>query len=329
VVVSPSSCIVIKCVVSGGALRQMTITVTRTAEVQATARSVLPLAVGVGVYLLLLFVGNRLLGDPDTHWQITIGNWILAHGMVPKSDIYSFTMAGQSWISTQWLAQVAFALAHRVAGWTGPVVLAAGTIAATFALLAKFLSARLTPAGTVMIVVGAWVLTAAHLVARPHVLALPVLVMWVGGLIAAADRGEAPSPWLLPLMTLWANLHGGFVFGLALIAPIALDAVWRKDPAARKSLAWRWIGFACAALAASCITPYGWNALLASGKILSLGHAADQRMASGQFRPPRRFRNMPTGVAGARAVARRRAAAAADRAAARSSTHGVERRAKS
>ena len=46
-----------------------------------------------------------------------------------------------------------------------------------------------------------------------------------------------------------------------------------NDLAARKSLAWRWLGFACAALAASCITPYGWNALLASGKILSLGQA--------------------------------------------------------
>jgi hypothetical protein len=51
---------------------------------------VLPLAIGAGVYLLLLFAGNRLLGDPDTQWQITIGQWILTHRMVPESDIYSF-----------------------------------------------------------------------------------------------------------------------------------------------------------------------------------------------------------------------------------------------
>lgn len=251
----------------------MTMTVTGAAETPASARRVLPLAVGVGVYFVLLFAGNKLLGDPDTQWQITIGRWILANGMVPESDFYSFTMAGQPWISTQWLAQVGFALAYSVAGWTGPVVLAAGAVAVAFALLTKFLSARLTPASTVMIVAGALVLTAAHLLARPHVLALPVLVAWAGGLIAAADRGESPSPWLLPLMTLWANLHGGFVFGLALIVPIALEAVLRNAPAARKSLAWRWMAFACAALSASCITPYGWNTLLASAKILSLGEA--------------------------------------------------------
>jgi hypothetical protein len=251
----------------------MTMTVTGATEAPVSARSVLPLAVGVGVYFLLLLAGNKLLGDPDTLWQITVGQWIIDHRAVPETDIYSFTMRGQPWISTQWLAQVLYAKSYAVAGWSGPVMLAAGAIAATFALLAKFLSARLTTAATMMIVAGALLLTAAHLLARPHVLALPVLVAWAGGLIAAADRGEAPSPWLLPLMMLWANLHGGFVFGLALIAPIALDVMWRQAPAARKSLAWRWIGFACAALAASCITPYGWNALLASAKILSLREA--------------------------------------------------------
>ena len=95
----------------------------------------------------------------------------------------------------------------------------------------------------------------------------------IGGLIAAADRRGAPSFWLLPLMALWANLHGGFVFGLVLIAPIALDAVLNADVKLRKALALRWAAFALAALVLSCCTPYGWNSLLASQKILALGAA--------------------------------------------------------
>ena len=61
----------------------------------------------------------------------------------------------------------------------------------------------------------ALVLSAGHFLARPHVLALPVMLAWVGGLLSASERREAPSFWLLPLLALWANLHGGFVFRFA------------------------------------------------------------------------------------------------------------------
>jgi len=251
----------------------MTLSIANTAEAASPTRGLLPLWVGAGVYALFLLAGNRLLIDPDTMWQITVGQWIIDHRAVPETDVYSFTMRGQPWISTQWLAQVLFAKAYAIAGWSGPVVLAASAIAATFALLAKFLSRRLSESTTLVFIAAALALTVPHLLARPHVLALPLMVMWVGELIAAADRRGAPSLWLLPLMALWANLHGGFVFGLMLVVPIALDAVVSADVKSRKSLALRWAGFGMAALIASCCTPYGWNSLLASQKILALGSA--------------------------------------------------------
>ena len=92
-----------------------------------------PLWVGVGVYALFLLAGNRLLIDPDTMWQVTVGQWILDHRAVPETDVYSFSMRGQPWISTQWLAQVLYAKTYAMSGWSGPVVLAASAIAATFA----------------------------------------------------------------------------------------------------------------------------------------------------------------------------------------------------
>src|SRR6266576_3948945 len=253
--------------------RPMTISVANIAEDASPLRGLLPLWIGVSIYLLFLLAGNRLLIDPDTMWQITVGQWILDHRAVPQTDVYSFTMYGQPWISTQWLAQVAYATAYAIAGWSGPVVLAASGIAATFALLANFLIRRFSESTTLVFIAAGLALSVPHLLARPHVLALPVMVAWVGGLIAAADRRGAPSFRLLPLMALWANLHGGFVFGLVLIAPIALDAVLSADASSRKPLALRWAAFALAALAAGCCTPYGWNSLLASQKILGLGAA--------------------------------------------------------
>jgi hypothetical protein len=251
----------------------MTMAVVNTAEDARPMRGLLPLWVGVLAYALLFLAGDRLLIDPDTQWQITVGQWILDHRAVPETDVYSFTMRGQPWISTQWLAQVLYAKAYAWAGWTGPVVLAAAASAATFALLARFLSRQLSESAAIVFVSVALALTAPHILARPHVLALPVMVAWIGGLIAAADRHGAPSFRLLPLMALWANLHGGFVFGLVMIAPIALDAVVNAQAPLRRQLVLRWVGFAAAALVASCCTPYGWNALLASRKILALGSA--------------------------------------------------------
>ena len=254
-------------------VRAMTLSIAYAADDARASRGSLPLWVGVGVYVLLIVLGNGLLNDPDTLWQIKVGQWILDHHAVPETDIYSFTMQGQPWISTQWLAQVIYAELFAIAGWSGPVVLAAIAIAATFALIARQVGRHLSETATLVVVAIGLALTVPHLLARPHVLAMPLMVMWIGGLIDAADRRAAPSFALLPLIALWANLHGGFVFGLFLIGPIALDALVGAEASSRKALAARWAAFGCGALIASCATPYGWNALLASGKILNLGAA--------------------------------------------------------
>ncbi len=242
----------------------------------------------------VLLAGNRLLIDPDTMWQITVGQWIIDHRAVPETDVYSFTMRGQPWISTQWLAQVLYAKAYAIAGWSGPVVLAAGAIAATFALLARFLNRRLSESTTLVFVAAALALTVPHLLARPHVLAMPVMVVWVGGLIAAADRRGAPSFWLLPLMALWANLHGGFVFGLVLIAPIALDAVIGADATERES---RWCcAGRCSASGAGCGLLHALWLECAAGVAKDSGArqraAADHGMAADRIRRPRRVRDL-------------------------------------
>jgi len=251
----------------------MTLAAADTMRDTQAMRGSLPLWVGVVTYAVLIISGDRLLLDPDTQWQITVGQWILDHHAVPHTDVYSFTMRGQPWISTQWLAQVLYAEVYAWFGWTGPVVLAAVASSATFALLARYLVRSLSDSAALVFVAVALALTAPHLLARPHVLALPMMVVWIGELIAAAERRTAPSFWLLPLIALWANVHGGFVFGLVMMAPIALDAVIEAEASDRMALAVRWAVFAALALAASCCTPYGWESLLASRKILALGGA--------------------------------------------------------
>ena len=100
----------------------MTLAVTNTAPETKALHGSLPLWVGVVIYAVLIVSGDRLLLDPDSQWQVTVGQWILDHHAVPHTDVYSFTMRGQPWISTQWLAQVLYAEVYGWFGWTGPVV---------------------------------------------------------------------------------------------------------------------------------------------------------------------------------------------------------------
>ncbi|EKS35853.1 hypothetical protein [Afipia clevelandensis] len=236
-------------------------------------RCTLPCVLGVCLFAGLLLLGNRLLADPDTYWQIKVGQQILDTGALPRTDTFSFTMQGQPWISTQWLAQVLYAAAFARAGWAGPVVLTAASIAGAFAILAWFIRRRLDAVPALVLVMAALAIASPHFLVRPHALAMPVMVAWLAGLIAAADRSNAPSYWLLPLIALWANLHGSFILGLALIGPVALDVVLKVDAQARARMLLRWFVFGVAALAASCLTPYGVEAILAARNILTLGAA--------------------------------------------------------
>jgi hypothetical protein len=238
----------------------------------AALRMSLPLCVAAAAYALLLLLGARLLNDPDLYWHLAVGRWIVEHRAFPHVDVFSQTMAGAPWIAKEWLSQLLYAGAYAIAGWSGVVVLAAAAIAAAFALLARLLLQKLAPLPALTLVGAAFVLAAPHLVARPHALALPVMVAWIGALMNAVDRRQAPPPALLPLMTLWANLHGGFILGLALVAPIGLEAWWNAG-AARREVAIQWIRFALLALIAACITPYGPESIAVTFRILGLGQA--------------------------------------------------------
>ncbi|MGE0753122.1 MAG: hypothetical protein AB7K64_21335 [Variibacter sp.] len=233
----------------------------------------LPVGVAFAVCGLLLLVGGKLLNDPDTLWQIVIGHWIIDHRAVPHVDTFSSTFNGARWISTQWLAQVALALVHEGGGWSAVVALTALAAALAFALLTRMLLARLSIVATLMLVIAAVMLAAPHLVARPHVLALPIMVAWMGALVRAADRAAVPPLPLVALMALWANLHGGFILGLALIAPLGLDAALNAERTQRFTVLVRWIIFGLAATATACATPYGVETILAAFRILGLGPA--------------------------------------------------------
>lgn len=232
-----------------------------------------PLLVGAAAYLIIVAAGHNLLGDADTYWHLTIGRSILSTWQFPTADTYSFTVTGHPWVAQEWLSDVLFAAAWHLGGWTAMAALAAAAAALALAFLTRWLTEELTLRIALILVAGAFMLATPHLTARPHVLAWPAIVIWVAGVVRAVDRKGTPSYWLLPVLVLWANLHGGFTFGLLVVAGAALDAVTATPKAERKSVALAWLRFGVLAIVAAMVTPYGPESFLVTVRILSLGDA--------------------------------------------------------
>jgi hypothetical protein len=97
------------------------------------------------------------------------------------------------------------------------------------------------------------------LYARPHIIATPVLVFWTRSLLAARRKGRAPPLELAPLMVVWANLHASFIFGLAIIGPFALEALFAQPDKLKTLRDWTLFGLVAGAFALA--TPHGFEGI--------------------------------------------------------------------
>jgi hypothetical protein len=243
-----------------------------------------PLLAAAWAYLHALYLGKELLQDGDTYWHIAAGRLIIAKAAVPTTDPFSHSMPGAAWTAHEWLSEIVLAGAHQLGGWTLVVAVTAVAFAATFALLTRALLRWLEPVYALLFTVLAVAMTSGHLLARPHILALPLLMLWTIELVRASEAKRTPALWMLPVMVLWANLHGGFTLGLARVAAMGLEAVLDEQPQRRVATARSWGLFLLLALASSLITPHGVEGILFTWHVLfNLGFVLDR---VGEWRSP-------------------------------------------
>ena len=217
----------------------------------------------------------QMLWDGDTLWHLATGQWMLDHHQIASADPFSYTVSGKPWTNLEWLSEIVMAPAYAAAGWSGLQLLFALALGVLTWILGSELSRKLPPFSCVAALFLALACTTQSWLARPHLLALPFLAVWTVQLLRAREAGRA-SPWLmLPLMTLWANLHGSFLFGLALIGPFALEAVLESVPGDRIKAIRAWGLFGLLATAAAMITPHGVQTLIYPIRIMMMTNLQD------------------------------------------------------
>jgi len=233
-----------------------------------------PLALALAVFALCAFA-PAVLNDGDTFSHVATGQWILDHRAIPHADPFSFSFAGAPWTAHEWLSEVFLALAYRAAGWVGVMLLTGAAAALGAYIVARRIVLELAgPAGLVLAFVSLSMI-APVLLARPHILALPCVALWASALFEARARRRAPPLFLAALMLVWANLHGGFAFGLALIVPFALEAIFVAPAPDRGNRAKGWALLFGASLIAALATPFGIEGLLFPLKLLGNAQLAN------------------------------------------------------
>ena len=221
--------------------------------------------------LILLFAGLRgvrtLLGDGDTGWHVRIGEWILAHGQVPRQDMFSYTKPGQPFFAWEWLWDVGAAWLHQRWGLAGVVLASLLVIAFSTVLLYRLVYRRCgNPLVSIVLTGLASGAASVHWLARPHLLTMLMMMVFLT-ILERVREGRTAWLWSLPvLMILWTNLHGGFPIGIIIVGAYGagelLRAAVTQDSGERGAslrAAGPYLAAAAGCALASLVNPYGYQ----------------------------------------------------------------------
>jgi hypothetical protein len=174
-----------------------------------------PALLGTFLVAAVFYDGRAFFLDPDVWWHIKVGETVLATHRWPTTDVYSFTLAGQPWISPEWLGEVLLAAVSRIGGVRGLdmllIVLGSAIMLALYALgtirsgnsKAAFVASALV-----------YVLACPSFTLRPQMLGYLFLIITLIAL-ELFRQGKKAALWILPPMFLiWVNTHGSWIIGL-------------------------------------------------------------------------------------------------------------------
>jgi hypothetical protein len=223
---------------------------------RATPNPILALPVLLLAVALLAEAPARITGD--TWFDLVAGRDIVQHGLPHADHLMAFT-SGRQWQDQQWLAHLASYGLDSLGGLR-LVSLADACLLVGALLIAMIASRRLGGSPTWTTALAAPVMLLLFPTpTRSQAFAMPLFAALVW-LLARDERKADRRIWLvLPLLVLWANVHGSVLLASTLVlvrCVIALGVALRaRDlPAVRRPLA-----LALGALLAPFASPYGFG----------------------------------------------------------------------
>jgi len=220
------------------------------------------------VALLALGLGRApVFGDADTAWHLAAGDHILAEHVIPLYDSWSFTAAGETWYNLSWLFDIGISKLVEVTGFSGLYLLTLFIFAGSIAGMAHYsLKRGANPLAVFLLCIPVLLIIYGGTIARPNMCSVAMAIMFYWLLHRYRETSRLKDMFLLPvLMTLWVNLHGGFLLAFILIGIFLAEAILHNN---RNRM--RDYGFIIAAcMATTLINPYGFAVYYGAYKTIS------------------------------------------------------------
>ncbi len=173
--------------------------------------------------IAILFFISALLSfispivDGDFAWHLKTGEYIYQHGEIPKTDPFSIVAAGDMFarfiLSQYWLAQVIFYIFFTLTGPVSIILMRSLLLTGIIVILWYFM--KETP---ILVKIGILYLAATlflnYATDRPQLFSFFFAAVVIALLENFKKFSSIKSILFIPLlMLLWANLHGGYIFG--------------------------------------------------------------------------------------------------------------------
>ena len=244
-------------------------------------------AAAIQVFFLMLYyawVSPFFLYHNDIGWHLATGDLIRARGSIPVTDPWAYTSGGWPWINLSWLWDVLASALYAKSGAMGLLALTACVGVATLALLgdvARRLGGRPPLVLALCLYIGVvfpfYEPPDIFLAAAPQQATLLFCAATLGLLQRVQQQfSRWQAAMVAGLFALWANMHGGFLAGYAMLALMALAALAQGQ----RLLARRCAMLLAVAVAATLANPYSTDVF--EGVRGTLGHIFQQDVSEWQ-----------------------------------------------
>lgn len=180
-------------------------------------KPILNILTNIAIFLGIFIASLNTPRDPDLGWHLKYGEYFFKHGHVLRDNIFSTMMPDYKWVNHSWSSDLLSFFFFDNFGFIGITFLGALIVALTFYFFSKAFNLSTWNKAILFPIVLYFVNPVNAHSFRSQMLSYLLTGVLFYILYLGFEKNRKFLLLVIPLFLAWANLHGGFVLGLALM----------------------------------------------------------------------------------------------------------------